>query len=130
MGQSYSFPQLAQFHNFLNFLSPDSTHPSFPDTSSSLGAAGVQALSRESRCLNTFNCGYDHAAELIPLSARRMLEDLTGRVDDTDSRLRKVQRKMNDFIRRNEGAYHANAYLRVARQAPQRERGSNSLSLT
>jgi syntaxin 6 len=33
-----------------------------------------------------------------------MLEDLTGRVDDTDSRLRKVQRTMNDFIRRNEGA--------------------------
>ncbi|GFZ49183.1 hypothetical protein JCM24511_06933 [Saitozyma sp. JCM 24511] len=31
-----------------------------------------------------------------------MLEDLTGRVDDTDSRLRKVQRTMNDFIQRNE----------------------------
>jgi syntaxin 6 len=32
-----------------------------------------------------------------------MLGDLSGRVDDTDSRLRKVSRTMQDFIRRNEG---------------------------
>ncbi|KAK8846770.1 hypothetical protein IAR55_005858 [Kwoniella newhampshirensis] len=31
-----------------------------------------------------------------------MLDDLSTRVDNTDSRLRKVQRTMNDFIRRNE----------------------------
>ncbi|WVQ84022.1 hypothetical protein IAT38_006167 [Cryptococcus sp. DSM 104549] len=31
-----------------------------------------------------------------------MLDDLSTRVDSTDSRLRKVQRTMNDFIRRNE----------------------------
>lgn len=33
----------------------------------------------------------------------RMLDDLSTRVDNTDTRLRKVQRTMNDFIRRNEG---------------------------
>ncbi|EIW68729.1 hypothetical protein TREMEDRAFT_31927, partial [Tremella mesenterica DSM 1558] len=32
-----------------------------------------------------------------------MLDDLGTRVDHTDSRLRKVQRTMQDFIRRNEG---------------------------
>nr|XP_019047477.1 hypothetical protein I302_04091 [Kwoniella bestiolae CBS 10118]OCF26407.1 hypothetical protein I302_04091 [Kwoniella bestiolae CBS 10118] len=31
-----------------------------------------------------------------------MLDDLGNRVDTTDSKLRKVQRTMNDFIRRNE----------------------------
>ena len=33
----------------------------------------------------------------------RMLDDLGNRVDHTDSRLRKVTRTMNDFIRKNEG---------------------------
>jgi hypothetical protein len=33
----------------------------------------------------------------------RMLDDLGNRVDHTDSKLRRVQRTMNDFIRRNEG---------------------------
>jgi hypothetical protein len=32
-----------------------------------------------------------------------MLDDLSTRVDHADNRLRKVQRTMNDFIRRNEG---------------------------
>lgn len=33
----------------------------------------------------------------------RMLDDLSTRVEHTDSKLRKVQRTMGDFIRRNEG---------------------------
>ena len=33
----------------------------------------------------------------------RMLDDLGDRVDNTGSRLQRVQRQMNDFIRRNEG---------------------------
>lgn len=34
-----------------------------------------------------------------------MLDDLGNRVDHTDSRLKKVSRTMQDFIRRNEGAF-------------------------
>ncbi|RSH90290.1 hypothetical protein EHS25_001624 [Saitozyma podzolica] len=71
-----NLPGFLSFLSFLNFLSlPDSTLPSSARTSSSLGVTGMRT---------------------------KMLEDLTGRVDDTDSRLRKVQRTMNDFIRRNE----------------------------
>lgn len=33
----------------------------------------------------------------------RMLDDLSTRVEHTDSKLGKVQRTMGDFIRRNEG---------------------------
>lgn len=34
-----------------------------------------------------------------------MLDDLSTRVEHTDSKLRKVQRTMGDFIRRNEGEF-------------------------
>jgi syntaxin 6 len=33
----------------------------------------------------------------------RMLDDLGNRVDETDNRMKRATKKMQDFIRRNEG---------------------------
>lgn len=37
------------------------------------------------------------------LTVSRMIEDLSSHVDNTQSRLSKVTRTLNDFIRKNEG---------------------------
>ena len=50
----------------------------------------------------------------------RMLEDLDTRIDHTDSRLRKVSRTMQDFIRRNEGGYRPPDVRNAEHQKPSR----------
>jgi syntaxin 6 len=50
-----------------------------------------------------------------------MLDDLGDRVDNTGSKLRQAQRKMNDFIRRNEGQSSARRFDSCARD----EEGEN-----
>jgi len=46
---------------------------------------------------------WSHSTSFFSLTPRRMLDDLGNRVDSTSSKLQRAQRKMNDFIRRNEG---------------------------
>lgn len=41
----------------------------------------------------------------------RMLDDLSTRVDSTDNKLRKASRKLNDFIRRNEGMFRCSMII-------------------
>lgn len=43
-----------------------------------------------------------------------MLDDLGNRVDNTGNRLQRVQRQMNDFIRRNEGEDHTACQVALA----------------